>query len=312
MKLSIIIPVYNVEDTLLRCVESIEKQDYSDYEIILVDDGSLDRSGSICDDLSEKNTSIKTIHKANGGLSDARNAGIDACSGEYITFIDSDDFIAEGTLTDVMNIIADNPNYDMLEYSAIIHYGSDKVYPLKLKSKTYNSLYDYWFDGNAYDHTYAWNKIFRKNLFNDVRFPVGKVFEDVYTLPLLLKNITTIATTEKGLYYYTLNLKGITVTAGGKELNDLLQAHLQFIRDMNCKNLNDSEYQRYYLHIINIQIDVYNMTGKSIELPSIKFTDYKSGHSFKSKLKIFIVNTLGINRLCRIFKLAYKIKKRLS
>lgn len=98
MKLSIVVPVYNVEGYLRRCVESVLKQDYEDYEMILVDDGSTDSSGKICDDLAQENEKVKVIHKENGGLSSARNAGINVVKGEYIMLLDSDDWIEEGCL----------------------------------------------------------------------------------------------------------------------------------------------------------------------------------------------------------------------
>ena len=102
MKLSIIIPVYRVENTLDRCIKSIMLQGYGDYELILVDDGSPDRCPQLCDEWAVRDRRITVIHKANGGLSDARNAGIEQAQGEYITFVDSDDFIGPDTYQPLM------------------------------------------------------------------------------------------------------------------------------------------------------------------------------------------------------------------
>ena len=101
-KVSIIVPVYKTANTLSRCIESIQQQDYADFELILIDDGSPDRSGEICDEYAEKDQRIKVIHKPNGGVSSARNAGLDAATGEYIVFVDSDDYVTETYLSDLL------------------------------------------------------------------------------------------------------------------------------------------------------------------------------------------------------------------
>ena len=113
MKLSIIIPVYRVEATLNRCVESVTNQSFDDFEVILVDDGSPDRCPQMCDEWAQKDPRITVIHQTNAGLSAARNAGIDRAQGDYLTFVDSDDFIGTETLSEVVEQLGDN---DILEY----------------------------------------------------------------------------------------------------------------------------------------------------------------------------------------------------
>ena len=137
MKLSIIIPVYCVENTLDRCLESIVSQSYADFEIILVDDGSPDRSPALCDAWAEKDPRIHVIHKENGGLSDARNAGIEMAQGEYLTFIDSDDYIEAGTLASVMDAVADN---DIVEYPVDGFCGSPKIGRASCRERVYDSV----------------------------------------------------------------------------------------------------------------------------------------------------------------------------
>jgi glycosyltransferase involved in cell wall biosynthesis len=126
MKLSIIIPVYHTQDTLPRCLDSILRQSFTDYEVILVDDGSTDDSPKICDAYSRQDGRVKVIHKENGGLSDARNAGILQAKGEYITFIDSDDTIAEDTLSLVIEKIITYPETDKQAFGGLIV--SDALY----------------------------------------------------------------------------------------------------------------------------------------------------------------------------------------
>lgn len=135
MKLSVVIPIYNVADTIDRCIESIISQDYHDMQIILVDDGSTDGSGSICDKWVGRYDNISVIHKQNGGLSDARNAGIEIANGDLITFVDSDDFIAPGTFSSVISEM--NEDTDVIEYDVMLFYGSKKEKRLSLNDDVY-------------------------------------------------------------------------------------------------------------------------------------------------------------------------------
>lgn len=297
MKLSIIIPVYRVEKTLARCVESVISQSYDDYEIILVDDGSPDSCGEICDKMSMTYNRIKVIHRENGGLSAARNTGIEAASGEYITFIDSDDTIAPDTLRDLMTILEKHPEYDIIEYPVFIFYGSPGGRMFTPGNHAYrNDMPRYWHETAAYTHAYACNKIYRRHLFEDVRFPVGKVFEDVWTFPGLLERAGTIATTDRGLYYYHANSAGITSTAGGNELRMLLEAHLTVLSNAALFSA------KYYMHVVNIQLDVYRDTGEVLlqkhdiglgELASLGPVMFIKG---------LIIKISDVKVLCRIHK----------
>lgn len=210
MQLSIIIPVYNVEDTLSRCVESVLSQSFTDYEVILVDDGATDGSPRLVDKYAEKDARIKAIHQPNQGLSAARNTGIDRSTGKYLTFIDSDDFIETDTLSQLMSLLAQHPTWDMIEYSVMERYGSKQQNHLCLPNKVYSNMNEYWLTGKAYLHSYACNKVYKRELFDKVRFPKGKTFEDVFTLPKILKEATQVATISIGTYYYCFNDKGIT------------------------------------------------------------------------------------------------------
>ena len=116
MKLSIIVAVYNVAETLERCVQSILGQDFGDFELLLVDDGSTDGSGLLADRLAQTDVRLAVFHKANGGLSSARNHGLDRARGEYLAFVDGDDEFAPGTLSAVMALAGEHPEYDMIEY----------------------------------------------------------------------------------------------------------------------------------------------------------------------------------------------------
>lgn len=287
MKLSVIIPVYCVENTLNRCVESVLAQHVEDMEIILIDDGSPDHCPQMCDDWARKDPRIRVIHKENGGLSDARNAGIEIAEGDYITFVDSDDHIAANTYT---TLIPKMSGVDLLEYSL---YGQQS-----LPDNSYDSAHEYWLMGQAYKHTYAWNKIYKRELFHQVRFPKGKVFEDAYTLPLLLNDVKKIITTSSGYYHYCYNPKGITATADGTALAMLLDAHLT-----NNMPIDDT----YYMYLLNIQMDVWEQTSNPIKLPFRKL-DVRHLNG-KEKIKAIALNIFGIKKICIINKLIHSLKK---
>ncbi len=189
-KVSVIVPIYKVEPYLKRAVASILHQTYHNLEIILVDDGSPDQCGRICDDYAKEDNRITVIHKENGGLSDARNAGLDAAHGEYIVFVDSDDFIAEDYVETLMQCLK---KYDadvaMCSYAvtasveldeSIFKASRDETVEVCDRRELLNNLYD----ANHKDATYfivSWNKIYKASLWQDVRFPRGRIHEDEAT-----------------------------------------------------------------------------------------------------------------------------------
>jgi len=299
MKLTIIVPVYNMRPTLRRCIDSVLCDRFRDYQLILVDDGSDDGSDKLCDDYAARDHRVQVIHKRNGGLSDARNAGLGKAHGEYVTFVDADDTIATNTLADLMQLLAIRHEYDILEYPVYVKYGSpDKQHLLRFAHHEYHDMEDYWLHAHAYDHSYACNKIYRRELFGDVRFPTGKVFEDMHTLPRLLRHCNVVATTDVGLYYYHSNQQGITARADGNALASLLDAHLQVMRHW-CD-------ARYYSHVLNIQLDVYELTGAEPRLKPLGSKCDASGETKKVKLSRLI----GIRRLCQLTKLMHKTYRR--
>lgn len=294
MELSIIIPVYNVEKTLGRCIESVLRQSFQNFEMILVDDGSKDNSATMVDEIAQTDNRISVIHQCNQGLSAARNTGIKAAKGKYITFIDSDDFIAQDTYKGVMELLNAHPEYDILEFSVIEKYGSKAQHPLILDDCVYQNKQEYWLKGQAYRHTYAWNKIYRRELFADIEFPKGKNFEDAHTLPKLMAAAKTIATTSLGTYYYCWNDAGITANANEQDLTSLLEAHLAYI------NGNNEIDATYYTHVLNIQLDVYEAT-KAMPLLPIR--------PLYGNLKLTLLHLLGIKCLCKLNTLFHKMIK---
>lgn len=273
-KLSVIIPVYNVQSTIDRCVASIVGQSYDDMEIILVDDGSTDNSPALCDSWCRKDRRIKAVHKRNGGLSDARNAGLDIATGEYVTFTDSDDFLLTPlTIPTLMDILSKHEEYDILEYPLYKHYGNKRQeQKVNFGEHVFTDLKrDYWYGMKGYTHTYACNKIFRAALFSHVKFEKGKKFEDSYLMSAMIKCARTIATTGLGMYYYCENYNGITRKADGHDLDDLLAPHLRtLVEDTGSPVSKTEAFAEYYIYVMNIRNDVRKALGITKEMPRYK------------------------------------------
>lgn len=262
MKLSVIIPVYNVFSTLIRCVDSVVIQDIPQLEIILVDDGSTDGSSNLCDNIQRQYTdeqcSILVIHQANAGLSAARNAGLAASTGDLITFVDSDDFLQEGTYGSLLSLFAENEDVDVVEFPMDIFYNVvTERYELNFPQQTFSSPLDYLFLTHGVMHSYACNKVFRHHLFNRGRdyFPVGKAFEDVFTLPLWLSRVRKIMTTDCGCYFYTLNTDGICRTAGSKQHKERFEALVDLMSWIPRSERRGKAYCQIYEQSLNVRKD---------------------------------------------------------
>lgn len=243
--LYIIIPIYNVAKTLTRCVESIVSQSFQDWEMLLIDDGSTDESARIADDLASGDARISVYHKPNGGLSDARNYGIDivmqklktpsatdkdaesSAGNAYISFVDSDDTLAPDTFLSLMTAASRHADADIIEFPVLVHAGHESETLLQLPERLWNSAREYWHATAAWEHTYAWNKIYRIQLFEDIRFAKGRIFEDAWFFPELLSHNPKVLTTSKGLYHYIWNDNGITVQASRKDIRQLLQSQIR-------------------------------------------------------------------------------------
>lgn len=286
--LSVIIPVYNVAATLRRCIDSVLAQGVNGIEIILVDDGSTDDSPSICDAYGKRD-GITVVHRQNGGLSAARNTGIERASGQYLTFVDSDDYVESDTYRQLLSLMTD---CDIVEFPVERELWQGPV-SLSFGNRTYTDCRAYWLEGKAYAHTYACNKIYRRELFNGVRYPEGRVFEDVPTLWQLLKRAQVVRTVDVGCYHYTLNPGGITQQADGHALRQLLETHVGILGD---KQLQGSEgYQLYYRHVLNIQISVYDQTDDDYDLILPVMPFWRS-------LKLIALHLFGLRGLCRLHR----------
>ena len=213
--ISVIIPVYNVEKYLRRCIESILHQTYEDFELILVDDGSPDRCGEVCDDYSQKDQRVFVIHKKNGGLSDARNAGLDwifnYSDSQWITFVDSDDWVHQKYL-EVMYSVATEYHTSICScgYKRVSGYADDEnVDSYSVIVGNPDELCKAIFDFTIYNYSVACMRLYKKELWSDIRYPVGRYHEDEHTTYKLLYKENTLAIANVKLYYYYINNDGI-------------------------------------------------------------------------------------------------------
>lgn len=199
-KISVIVPVYKVEQYLSRCVDSLLSQTFRDFELILVDDGSPDNCGAICDDYAQKYDFITVIHKKNGGLSDARNYGIDIARGEYLSFVDADDWVAPEFLETLYNAIAVS-NCRMAICNVVWHDGFKEVPGTYRPSREQKILIGHQMYETLY-HPSACNKLYERSLFSTIRYPVGKLYEDAYIYHEILAQLDSLVYTGTDGYYY--------------------------------------------------------------------------------------------------------------
>lgn len=213
--ISVIVPIYNVECYLKTCIDSIVNQTYSNLEIILVDDGSPDKSPEICDEYAKNDSRVKVIHQENGGLAHARNVGIAKSSGEYLTFIDSDDYVSNDYVESLYKGIAElgadislASFYPFKDDEACLHTSELCAYEIISKE---NAIRRYCFInvGCSMPFISACNKIYGRSLFDGIEFPKGKLYEDAFTTYKLIDRAKKIVFTTSKFYFYRLNSQSI-------------------------------------------------------------------------------------------------------
>lgn len=246
--ISIIIPVYKVEKYLEKCIQSVINQTYENLQIILVDDGSPDNCGKICDEYAKKDHRIEVIHKSNGGLSDARNKGLEIAKGEYIGFVDSDDYI-EADMYEVLYNLLKQYNADV----SICNFYTVSQGKISIKNadngiNEYNRieiLKEILLDKNI--QSYAWNKLYKKELFDEIKYPIGKKYEDIGTTFYLLEKCNKVVVTGKSEYYYINRQDSIVNNVTESTIIDYIELIMQrydYIEE-NIKEL--SSYNKDYL-----------------------------------------------------------------
>ncbi len=239
--ISVIVPVYNVKPYLEKCVNSLLKQSYSNYEILLVDDGSTDDAGILCDKFAETSKKVTVIHKKNGGLSDARNVGIGHAKGMYVVFVDGDDFVSEHYLKTLINIVKENDAE--IGICDIAHYYVDKnnksAFKESAETRVFNS--DEAIECMLYQKDFlvtACAKIFPRKFFDDILFPVGMLFEDSAIMYKLFNKATRVAYNYSQIYAYVHRDDSITTKRFTQRDLDILKICHQMSEDLKCKGKN--------------------------------------------------------------------------
>lgn len=318
-KISVIVPIYKVEKYLNRCVDSILHQTFTDFELILVDDGSPDNCGKMCDEYAEKDSRVVVIHKKNGGLSDARNKGLDwvfaNSNSEYVVFIDSDDYIDE--------------RYLELLYKSIESNDAD----LAMCSLTHVDEFDCTLDGYCYESwgngnisrddvflklnkelsaeiVSAWNKIYRRYLFNNLRYRKGKAHEDEFIIHLIIGKCKKISFINESLYYYRHRAGSIMATRGTKEVLDAFEAYIErgryylknriplednfedFFRA--CLKVKMNIWQKFRFDLLKIKYRKVFFTKKDNRKPVMYFW-----YDWYCLYRLLLIIKRGVLRLCK-------------
>lgn len=281
-KISIIVPIYNVEKYLKKCINSILEQTFNEFELILVNDGSTDQSLKICNEYKRLDSRVRVINKLNGGLSSARNAGLEVANGEYIAFVDSDDYI-DSDMYNMMIGLAKERNADIVQCrfkKVYDDYYDSKMEELKfIEINSNNALYKLLKIGEInVQCVVSWNKIYKKELFKDIRFPVGKIHEDEFTTYKLFDESKKVIIMENELYYYR-QVKGSIMNSGFNEKRlNYLEAVKEQLNYFKTKNF------KIYMEVLlkyefNLKIYYFNVQehieDNSKILENIKY-EYKS------------------------------------
>lgn len=227
--ISVIVPVYNVEKYIRRCLDSIVNQTYSNLEIILIDDGSKDASGKICDEYAKKDNRITVIHKQNGGLSDARNYGIDKAKGNYISFVDSDDYLSNDYISYLYKLLKENTaDISVCDYQ--LFKNEIKPKDVEIVEKVYSKMemLEHMLYG-GHNLISAWCKLYDIKLFKKIRYPKGHIYEDVATTYLLYENSDKIVVSNEAKYYYFVREDSITNLEFSKNNYEIISSNDKMI-----------------------------------------------------------------------------------
>lgn len=301
-KISIIVPVYNVESILKYCVDSILQQSFSDFEVLLIDDGSKDNSGRLCDELQLQDSRIKVFHKKNGGLSDARNFGIEHASGDFYLFIDSDDVLHKD-FCKVLIELQTKYNAEIVSTDLIEFYEFSEIEMLNKKEflvteRVYTheeALNEYYKpEGERKIHHGLCMKMYRKELFNNLRFEVGRLHEDLYITYKLIDLCNKFIYVDLPYYYYyQKNTNSITKNYREKNLVDEYDA-LKMM--MSYFHNRESIKKSLYLFICSHFCHLYT---RSFCLPKTDVVRKKQ-EQLKSDIKKYIYKSEYIPRKTKI------------
>lgn len=313
-KVSVIVPVYKVEKYLNRCVDSILNQTFQDFELILVDDGSPDNCGMICNVIAKNDSRVKVIHKENGGLSSARNAGIKVAEGEFLSFVDSDDWISKDMLSHMVSL-AEQYKSEIVSVSYCLATVQTKVKQNETKISVFTrdeALLYYMKEGMSKriaDYP-AWIKLYKRELFDGFEFPEGQLYEDVATNFALIKKVNCYVKSSRICYYYFQ--EGSSIVRSGFKMRDmdavLIGNQLIKLSEGESQELKRLAYEkraRAYFSMLS-KIVVYGI-DESVKEPE-KVTRKIVKH-LRKNYRLLMSSSMPLNRkiLMTVFAINYKI-----
>lgn len=320
MKVSVVVPVYNVQKYLRQCIDSILGQTYTEFEVILVDDGSTDDCPQICDEYCKSDQRIKVIHKKNGGLSDARNCGIDHANGEYICFIDSDDIVATDYIGSMLAHVGKGIRIASCGYCYYydsgkkikINYENIRQYYKGIEAQKYLNIIGYF-------NVSACNKLFKKSLFDEIRFPVGKKSEDWYVMYKLIEKAGGIYYNSDIKYFYRQRNGSITKSTivNDEAIDAALEVYNYYlVQEWNeaipyaAQSLafaNVGVYNAYLCGKVNKKA-MQNIRENVLSIKEVMTLDELS-RARKIQMILFIKNRIIYDVVFKIFDLKRKINK---
>lgn len=319
--LSVIVPVYNVEEYLPCCIDSILSQTFTNFEVLLVDDGSPDKCGEICDKYAERDNRIVVFHQKNCGVSGARNTGLINARGVYITFVDPDDALGENiTYEKNIQILQSNPDIDILQYPTYHKYGTAEAYIKQISSEYIigkENLFVNWYSSPGKITHGLWNKIFKRTIIENIRFPIGKVYEDAYVVSDLISLTNCVYLSTEGLYLYYVRNESITHKDFpiNKQI-DYLDFHIKlYLYSLKLKKIK-KEKILLFLKIYsvyesiglsnNVWLDAQYLVIKN-NIPSYALL-FSSILKLKAIyiLKILVMKIIGLHNYHLIYRLLYK------
>lgn len=293
--ISIVVPIYNVEKYIEKCLDSILNQTFYDFELILVDDGSTDNSGKIADEYATKDERISVYHKPNEGLAATRNVGIDKASGEYICFIDSDDWIEETYLEELINLAVENCA-DLVICDFLKNAGSDKAVSPEGAVVTEETGYEAisnLYTKNYVQYVVAWNKLYRKALFDNVRYISGIIHEDEAICADIYCACSKVIRTNRVLYNYRVNNDSSIMSSkySLKRLDILkaLENRMALFKKKGYTEYYEKDSFKYMYKILLNIIDIKKMPddNKALirELKNLYWIKYKESFGFNWSVK---------------------------
>ena len=296
--ISVIVPVYKVEKYLNKCIDSILSQTFQDFELFLVDDGSPDNCGKICDEYAEKDERIIVIHKENGGLSDARNVAIDRAKGEFLTFIDSDDYVSENHLESLYIAITDNESD--IAVANITSFTDNKADEKFYQPVTRQKILT---DKEIFNTIYqpcAQAKIYKRDIFKNIRYPAGRLYEDTFVYHDVLAQAKRLVLTGKNTYYYQIREDSIMhqeYKLAFTDIIDAIELRVKKLEELGLQDLADDNrvfiYSRVAVAFANLDPSVFENKKHLDEIKAIYDEEYpkmmKTTNNIKQRFRYWLL-----------------------